>query len=52
MTLEIKGLVDLNIETQNILKGVVETETRYTLQQKRYELRQDLLNLTQMLLHR
>jgi tyrosine-protein kinase Etk/Wzc len=36
-----KGSVDLNIETQNILKGVVETETQVTLlQQKRDELRQ------------
>ena len=36
-----KGSVDLNTETQNILKGVVDTETQLTLfQQKRDELRQ------------
>jgi len=36
-----KGSVDLDTETQNILKGVVETETQVTLmQQKRDELRQ------------
>ncbi|SFD91355.1 polysaccharide biosynthesis tyrosine autokinase [Nitrosomonas sp. Nm166] len=36
-----KGSVDLDIETQNILKGVVEIKTQITLlQQKRDELRQ------------
>ncbi len=36
-----KGSVDLDIETQNILKGIVDVKTRITLlQQKRDELRQ------------